>query len=573
MSFLVRIVLTTIAATVCAMAQPTITKVLNAASYVTPPPAASGQPANPAPIAQGSIFVVIGTGLAGSGLVQASSLPLQTNMNGVTITVTAGGQAYNAFMVNTWGLYNEVTGILPSNTPVGSATVTVTYNSQTSAPFKINVARSVPGIFTNSAFGYGPAAAQIQTSVYKPDSLTNPAGPASQVLLYATGLAPISGSDANPSGGAIAGGINVQVEVGGMQAQVIYAGRSYFPGEDQINIVLPANVPLGCYTPGVVVVDGIPSNDFTIPTGAAGSNSCAHPFGLSQSAEAALDAGGTVNLGVFSAIRGAASGLTAEGLGGLFETANATEVYETYKELLTAYSVIYFPGPIGSCVTFDELSGPPASPIPTDFTTIGSKELQPSSLLTLSGPNGVSTPVGRANTGAPGSGYLWINLPSAASPALLGPGTYTISGNAGPDIAAFNGSTQFPTNLSWTNSGNLSAPPVANGITMTWTGGGTVVQPNIWIFGNSSIYNLVDPSKDRGKTFSCVVNASLNQFAIPASITSQLPTPGTNEVEIGSLGMSTGGGSKFNATLLNGTPLDGTFFGFGEAFVNSATWK
>jgi hypothetical protein len=47
-------------------------------------------------------------------------------------------------------------------------------------------------------------------------------------------------------------------------------------------------------------------------------------------------------------------------------------------------------------------------------------------------------------------------------------------------------------------------------------------------------------------------------------------------VEIGSLGISIGGGGQFNATLTGGQKLDGTFFGFGEAYVNNGStfsWK
>ena len=89
------------------------------------------------------------------------------------------------------------------------------------------------------------------------------------------------------------------------------------------------------------------------------------------------------------------------------------------------------------------------------------------------------------------------------------------------------------------------------------------------IFGSASVFNNSDPSQNRGKSFSCIVSATSGQFAVPASITSRLPVAGTGETAEGSLGISIGGGSPFDATLTSGKALDGTFFGFGEAFVNS----
>jgi hypothetical protein len=67
---------------------------------------------------------------------------------------------------------------------------------------------------------------------------------------------------------------------------------------------------------------------------------------------------------------------------------------------------------------------------------------------------------------------------------------------------------------------------------------------------------------------------SAGSFSVPASITGQLPVAGANEIQTGELGMSIGGGSQFNAKLVGGQPLDGSFFGFGESFVNGGvTWK
>ena len=559
-----------------AYAQPVVAAAENAASYFMPPAPSSSTPAPATPIAQGSIFVVFGTGLSAGALVQAPSFPLQTQLNGTSISVTSGGQTVSALMVYT--LPTQLAAILPSSTPIGAATLTVSYNGQTSKALNIVVTKSVPGIFTTNSQGYGPGIAQVALTGtdIRLNNLTTPGTPGSTMILYGTGLGPITGSDANPPGAVdLRSSEQISVTVGGFPATVVYAGRApQFPGEDQINIQLPSNVPLGCYTPAVVTVNGVPSNDFELSTGSA-LGSCVSPFGLSAAAEAKLDAGQTVNVGVFAAIRGAVPPIVAEGAGGLFETVTAGQLFDTYRTLLTAFDVIVYPAAVNTCVVYDALGGASSGPpIPNDFSSIGSTELQPAASLTLSGPNGASQGIIRASSAA-NAGYLWVNIIGAASPAVLGPGTWMLSGNAGSGISAFSATTTFPTNLTWTNMGSLLTPPRSSGVTLTWTGGGVAADPNIHIFGNATVYNPTDPSQNRGKSFSCTVPANSSPFMVPASITSQLPTPSAaGEYSEGSLGISTGGGSQFTAATASGQPLDGSFFGFGEAFVNSGiTWK
>jgi len=559
--------------TLSVYAQPTVSSAVNAASYLTPP--AGGTSASPvptpAPIAQGSIFVVFGTGFGGPA--QASSLPLQTSLASTSISVTSGGQNIAAYMV--YAFPTQLAAILPSTTPTGAATLTVTANGQTSKAINVVVTQAVPGIFTLNAQGYGPGVAQVAVSGtdIRLNNLTTPGTPNSVMILYGTGLGPISGVADNVAPGAASTGGTVTVTIGGKQATVLYAGRSpQFPGEDQINIQLPPDVPFGCYTPSVVTVIGVPSNDFVLSTGSA-LGSCVHAFGLSAATEAALDASptATANVGVFAAVRGAVPPIVAEGAGGLFDSANESQLFNMYQTILTNFHVVYYPAPAGGCVVYDELSLPSGIPIPSDFTGVGGKELMPAASLTLSGPNNASQGIIRAgNTN--GAGYLWVNILGGTATPVLGQGTYTLAGAAGPDIAAFSAQTQFPPNVTWPNVGSIQ--PQISGTTITWTGGGTTAQPNMNIFGNSSIFNPTDPSKNRGKSFSCIVPASASPYAIPASVTQQLPTAGSGEIAVGSIGISNGGGGQFTANLTNGSPLDGSFFGFGEAFVASGvTWK
>ena len=77
-------------------------------------------------------------------------------------------------------------------------------------------------------------------------------------------------------------GIPLQAFVGGVQATVLYRGRSQFPGVDQINITIPSSgIPPGCFV-SLSIVSGttpIVSNGATIPVAASGKT-CSDPSSL-----------------------------------------------------------------------------------------------------------------------------------------------------------------------------------------------------------------------------------------------------------------------------------------------------
>jgi hypothetical protein len=459
----------------------------------------------------------------------------------------------------------------------------------------IFVTPSAPGIFTANAQGTGPAAAQVvfSASDIRPNQLTTPASPNSIVTLYGTGLGPISGPD-NVAPGSVATAGTVTVTIGGKPAAVLYAGRApQFPGEDQINIQLPPDVPLGCYTPGVITVNGIPSNDFVLSTAAAGSSSCVHPLLLTAANEATIDSGGTLNIGVFSAIRGTIEVSTAEGLGGLFATVNAAQLFAAYQSVLSNLHVVPYPVATGQCVIYDQLLSTTASSIlPASFASVGGRELQSSSSLTLSGFSpafltGTSMNVVQPVLRAPGNepGYLWINnLIGPSTPAKLALGNWSLAGTAGPDIATFSVSVAIPSTLIWTNITGLNSPS-RGGVTMNWTGGYCnlngqcqmpVVPPNVTIFGNSSVWNASDPSQNRGKSFVCSDPAPDGTFAIPVGIISALPVAGSQETGLGSLGISINDTAPFIALMTNGQRTDAGIFGFSEYLMNTGStfaWK
>jgi trimeric autotransporter adhesin len=116
---------------------------------------------------------------------------------------------------------------------------------------------SVPGIFTVNTTGQGAIINQDQT----PNSRTNAAAPESVVSIYATGEGQTSPAGAD---GAINGGtlplpaplLPVSVQIGGLPAQVMYAGAAPLEvaGVLQVNVVVPAGVPTGPSVPVVITV-------------------------------------------------------------------------------------------------------------------------------------------------------------------------------------------------------------------------------------------------------------------------------------------------------------------------------
>ncbi|HWE00316.1 MAG TPA: hypothetical protein VG345_14800, partial [Bryobacteraceae bacterium] len=242
-------------------------------------------------IAQGSIFVVYGSNLGPSTISIAPSLPLPTALSGTSIQITVGGATVTAPMVYT--LNTQIAAVLPSNTPIGSGSLTVTYNNA-SGSTPIQVVKSNFGISTLNQTGTGPAV--VTFGDYSVASGTKSAKTGDTLILWGTGLGPISGDDAAaPTPSDL--GTPVSVFVGGVQANVVYRGRSAEPGLDQINFTVPPGVT-GCAVSVVVQTGNTVSNTTTMAI-AQSNGACSDPSGISVSSFApVLSSKGTASVGV-----------------------------------------------------------------------------------------------------------------------------------------------------------------------------------------------------------------------------------------------------------------------------------
>jgi len=214
---LVRLCVLSFFSSISIIAQPVIrprNPVANAASYRTPGLPGSG-------IAQGAIFSVFGTGLGPTDYAVADKFPLPTDLAGTSVTVTVAGQSVPAIILFTYPL--QVNAILPSITPTGNGTITVTYKGQTSAPAPIQVVDSAFGIFTFSSSGTGQAIAT--DTGYQTNTIIRTFHPGDYGILWGTGLGAINASDADaPPTGNLP--VSIKVYAGNVTAAVTYQGRS-----------------------------------------------------------------------------------------------------------------------------------------------------------------------------------------------------------------------------------------------------------------------------------------------------------------------------------------------------------
>ena len=238
-------------------AQPNISYITNNYSYIPP-----GLPNNV--IAQGSIFDIFGNGLA-SATSSLQSVPLPTTLNGTSVDVTVSGTTTHAILY--YVSPTQIAAILPSATPTGSGQFTVTANGKTSNGAPISVVHSAFGILTLESNGTGPAA--VFDANYNYLSFTNAANPGDIVMLWGSGAGPIGGDETQPPAQTNLPNVS-EVDIARISADILYSGRSAYPGLDQINVVVPTGVTPGCFVSVVARSGNMVGNFATIPIAASG---------------------------------------------------------------------------------------------------------------------------------------------------------------------------------------------------------------------------------------------------------------------------------------------------------------
>jgi len=194
-----------------------------------------------APVAPGSLVSLFGRDLTAEGG-NSTSVPLPFLLGDVSVSV--GGFPAALVMADPAG--GQINLQVPFEVQGEQADVVVNSGGRLSAPITVQLSPAAPALFTLSQDGAGPAAAL--RADYSAVNAASPAAAGDEILLYATGLgalrSPVADGAASP-GGIAASGV-VTVTIGGVNAEVDYAGSAPgFPGLYQINVRVPAGLASG----------------------------------------------------------------------------------------------------------------------------------------------------------------------------------------------------------------------------------------------------------------------------------------------------------------------------------------
>ena len=522
-------------------------------------------------IAQGSIFIVKGTNLSASGYIPFAP-PRPTVSSGVKVTFTpvsgggAGTDAYLVYLYNQSGV-NQIACILPSTVAVGNYNVTATNGTAVSAPFVAQVVANKVALFTQDNTGTGLAVVQNYISAAEVDlnRLTtgsvsgvtiSPAKPGQTLIAWGTGLGGYAAGDNTTSPVFdFSKTMAIQAVVGGVSIPVLYAGRAGYPGEDQINFTLPANIQTGCAVTLQISVNGVLSAPTTISIAPdAGSSGCVFPgFTLAQLQK--LDQGGTITTGGFTIVQFTITEPSPIGtvkedvIGGGFSQLTAFQLSSVAQGNV---SVIQS----GSCQVIQ-------ATVSGTSTSTGSVTDLDAGKVTISGPSGS----GLTNQALPetSNSYSLIGTESGISRPgqvsfTLPAGSYTLAGAGGNDVGSF--STSIALGSAITVTGGLPSTLVrSTPLTINWTGGNA--PDMLEIVGSSSTSTGTGANQvTTTSEFICITTAGSGTFTVPASILTQLPaTTGTNTgiLEVLSGNINT----TFPATLkADGSAITGTFGSF-----------
>jgi len=173
-------------------------------------------------IAQGSTFTVFGSGLGPASIQFVAKFPVAPTLAGTSVNITAGGKTVRAPVLFT--LASQVAAIMPSTTPAGSATVSVTYNGATSQEYPIQVVSSSFGAFTVNSQGTATGViADVNNRIF----FGNSAALAGDVaIIWGTGLGPVPYDDADQPQTINQIDIPAELYVGDQRVTPIYQGLS-----------------------------------------------------------------------------------------------------------------------------------------------------------------------------------------------------------------------------------------------------------------------------------------------------------------------------------------------------------
>ena len=474
-----------------ANAAPATTGVLNNYSYTQPGYPNSG-------VSPSTLFIITGTGLAnatsGPVTLQSSASPgLPTTLNGASISVSVGGATVTPGLY--YALPAQLAAVLPAATPTGTASVTVTLNGTPSAAFQFQLVPAAPGLDTYWGTGGGMVdATDNQTGALI--TFTNSASPMETIVLWGSGLGadPADSDTVFTSSPHSVNQSSTQVYIGGVEATVLYAGSSGYPGLDQIDVTIPVNVAAGCRVSVVVVVAGVASNFVLLPIN-TGGGVCSDPIYTYDGNRLTAALTSTVTTGIVGIGQ-----LKANGLAGVtFESVVDGNPY-------TALG----PVSLGGCTVIQ-------SPQPAQYG--GTLTYLSAGAVSMQGPEGNYSLASMTGT-TPDSAVLPISaIPSSG-------GTFVVTGTGSSPVGSFTVTINLAPLMTWTNSSSAKTVTRSAGLSINWSGG----QPSGYIQINGQ--SAVTATPNIAAQFQCFVPQSAGAFTVPPYVLSALPAgSGTVAVE------------------------------------------
>jgi len=288
--------------------------------------------------------------------------------------------------------------------------------------------------------------------------------------------------------------------LGSVNPQVVWAGRSGYPGLDQINIQIPVGfwnaqasviVPVGCSV-SLLAADsntGVGSNTVTLPIAAAGG-ACTQPsFVLDPSVAQALGGQAAVNFGMLSVSQ---DGNQTTAGGSFYSVPGSALAADAGRGSASA----------GSCIAV-----PPAAYQTTGLSAGGS--------ITVTGPAG-QQPLASGDYVNYGGMVAATTIPPAG-----GTFTFASASDQYATVGPFNTAVNYPAPLVWTNQNSIGVINRAQGVQLTWTGGDA--DGVVAIRGSSF---AAPGAQIPSASFMCSVPASTGEFTVPASVLQTLPVGG-----------------------------------------------
>ncbi len=461
-------------------------------------------------VAQGSIFDAYGQTQGTPPGAAVAAFPLRTSLADVSVQVTVGDRTVDALILEVKAALVTYPGmpfsfgvraVLPSATPLGVASPVVRYKGQPVTGFggpKMLVVAHDLGLYSASDGGSTAQNAGPSGSLQVND-FGHAATPGQLVILWGTGLGPVSADEAV---GPVPGDLGIQdlqVLVANKPSRVVYAGRSgCCAGLDQIIFEVPAGIQ-GCGVPVVVQFsgDGSQSNGARVSI-AAQPGPC--PTGLSSDLTQKYLAG--------SLVAGVLQGSNPDGGAQSFTAAFA--VGAAPWELAG-----YLAMPNGSCYGTAGLAGANAS------MTIQGPQRRPLD----AGPQiAIRTPeeivvLNRSGSVAPlASQFDPLRYSGDTQTNHLPAGNYSAdNGGGGPDIPSFQSTFSLPDlSFAWTNKDSLSTVAASQDLTITWRAGSPAGY--VFVGGGYSRSPGLAPEDDLETSFSCIESADKGTLTIPGSV-------------------------------------------------------